>query len=66
MRARAPRHATVVYVLVTAATLNLALVVAAIAMGTLLALERRATGGVLAPTVTHLTWSALMLVGLPR
>lgn len=61
-----PRHATVVYVLVTAATLNLALVVAAIAMGTLLALERRATGGVLAPTVTHLTWSALMLVGLPR
>jgi membrane protease YdiL (CAAX protease family) len=57
--------ATVLYVLVTVATLNVALVVAAAAMGTVFMLERLATGGVLAPTLTHVTWSTLMLVALP-
>ncbi len=54
------------YVAVTAATGNVALVVAAVVMGTVFGLERRATGGVVAPVVTHLVWSTLMLVALPR
>jgi len=57
---------TVAYVVVTAATLNVMLVLAAAAMGTLFALERRSTRGVLAPVVTHLTWSVLMIFFLPR
>ena len=57
---------TVAYVVVTAATLNVMLVLAAAAMGTLFALERRSTRGVLAPVVTHLTWSLLMIFFLPR
>lgn len=58
--------AIVVYGLVTVATLNLALVVAAVVMGTVFSAERRASGGVLAPSVTHLTWSTLMILLLPR
>jgi membrane protease YdiL (CAAX protease family) len=58
--------ATAVYVLVTAATLNVALVVAAAAMGTVFMLERLATRGILAPTLTHVTWSLLMLLAIPR
>jgi len=57
---------TVAYVVVTAATLNVMLVLAAAVMGTLVALERRSTRGVLAPVVTHLTWSLLMIFFLPR
>jgi membrane protease YdiL (CAAX protease family) len=38
-----------------------ALVLASGVMGTIFARQRRATGGILAPTLTHLTWSALML-----
>jgi hypothetical protein len=34
-------------------------------MGTLFGLQRRATGGVQAPMLTHLTWSVLMLCFLP-
>ena len=34
-------------------------------MGTLLAVQRRATGGIQAPLLTHLTWSTLMLRYLP-
>jgi CAAX protease family protein len=58
--------ATVVYVLVTVATLNMALVLAAAAMGTVFMLERLATRGILAPTLTHVTWSTLILLALPR
>jgi membrane protease YdiL (CAAX protease family) len=57
--------ATGLYVLVTVVTLNMALVVAAAAMGTVFMLERLATRGILAPTLTHVTWSALMLLALP-
>lgn len=57
---------TAVYVVVTVATGNVALVVAAVAMGTVFALERRSSGSVLAPAVTHLTWSTLMILALPR
>ncbi|GAB3447192.1 CPBP family glutamic-type intramembrane protease [Actinophytocola sediminis] len=53
------------YVLVTAATRNPALVAAAAVMGVVFGLQRRATGGVGAPMVTHLVWSTLMLRVLP-
>jgi len=55
----------VVYALVTVATANPMLVFAAVVMGTLFALQRRASGGILAPMLTHLTWSAVMLFALP-
>jgi membrane protease YdiL (CAAX protease family) len=57
---------TIVYVAVTAATGNLALVIAAAVMGTLFSLERLSTCGVVAPIATHLTWSTLMVLALPR
>ena len=57
---------TVVYVAVTAATGNIALVIAAAVMGVVFSLERLSTRGVIAPMVTHLTWSTLMVLGLPR
>jgi membrane protease YdiL (CAAX protease family) len=56
---------TVLYAAVTVATWNVMLVFAAAVMGTLFALQRRASGGVLAPAITHVTWSALMLLALP-
>jgi len=63
------RHAvagsTAVYTLATVGTRNPALVLAASAMGTLLGLQRRASGGVQASALTHLTWSVLMLRYLP-
>ena len=57
---------TALYALVTVATLNLALVAAAVVMGVIFAAEREATRGVLAPIVTHVTWSTLILFLLPR
>lgn len=62
---RAVAGSTAVYTLATTATRNPALVLAATAMGTLFGLQRRATGGLQAPAITHLTWSALMLRYLP-
>jgi membrane protease YdiL (CAAX protease family) len=57
--------ATAVYVVVTGASLNIALVLAAVVMGTLLMVERLATGGTLAPALTHVTWSILMILVFP-
>jgi membrane protease YdiL (CAAX protease family) len=57
---------TIVYVGVTAATGNVALVIAAALMGTVFSLERLSTRGVIAPMATHLTWSTLMVLALPR
>jgi len=57
---------TIIYVVVTAATGNVALIVAAAVMGVIFALERRATGSILASTITHLSWSTLMIFCLPR
>lgn len=57
---------TAVYVASTVATRNPALVLASAVMGTLFALQRRSTGGVQAPLLTHVTWSALMFRFLPR
>ena len=63
------RHAallsTGVYGVATVATRNPALVLAAGVMGSLFALQRRASGGVGAPLLTHLTWSVLMIRFLP-
>jgi membrane protease YdiL (CAAX protease family) len=57
---------TIAYVVVTAATGNVALIIAAAVMGVLFSLERLSTRGILAPTVTHLTWSTLMVLALPH
>jgi membrane protease YdiL (CAAX protease family) len=54
-----------IYALVTVATANPMLIFAALVMGTVFALQRRASGGILAPMLTHLTWSAAMLFTLP-
>jgi hypothetical protein len=56
---------TAVYALATVPTRNPALVLASVPMGVLFGLQRRATGGIQAPLLTHLTWSALMLRFLP-
>jgi membrane protease YdiL (CAAX protease family) len=56
---------TVLYVVATLASQNLMLAFAAIILGTVCALERRATGGVLAPILTHFVWSLVMLLALP-
>jgi membrane protease YdiL (CAAX protease family) len=63
------RHAvattTVVYALTTAGSGILLLVLGAAALGLLTALQRRVTGGILGPAITHVTWSLGMLFLLP-
>lgn len=56
---------TAIYAVVTVATGNPMLVFAAATLGLVLALQRRASGGVLAPVLTHVTWSMVMLFVLP-
>lgn len=56
---------TLVYTVVTVATGNPMLVFAAVTLGLVWGLQRRASGGVLAPMLTHVTWSAAMLLALP-
>ena len=56
---------TVIYALATIAGGNPVLVFAAAVLGTVVGLQRRAGGGVLAPILTHLTWSTTMLFALP-
>ena len=57
---------TVLYVIATAATTgNPMLGFAAIILGTVCALLRRATGGVLAPMLTHFVWGVVMVLALP-
>jgi uncharacterized protein len=56
---------TLVYAAATIATANPMLVFAALTLGLLLGLQRRATGGILAPILTHITWSTTMLFALP-
>ncbi len=53
------------YALTTIGSGVLLLVLAAAVLGAVAALLRRLTGGLLAPVVLHLTWSAGMLVALP-
>jgi uncharacterized protein len=56
---------TVAYGVATAATGNVMLAFAAVLLGLVVGLERRASGGVLAPILTHCTWSLAMLFALP-
>jgi membrane protease YdiL (CAAX protease family) len=57
---------TVIYVVTTAATTgNPMLGVAAVVVGAVCAWERRATGGVLAPMLTHFFWGLVMVLALP-
>ena len=56
---------TVIYGAATVATGNYMLVFSAVVLGLVLGLERRATGGILAPILTHITWSMIMLLVLP-
>lgn len=56
---------TAVYALATVAGGNPVLVVAAAILGAVVGLQRRAGGGVLAPILTHITWSMAMLFALP-
>jgi membrane protease YdiL (CAAX protease family) len=67
--AATPRYPVVVttaaYALATLATGNPMLVFAALVLGTLVGLERRATGGIQAPVITHVVWSVALLFALP-
>ncbi|MEP7048624.1 MAG: type II CAAX endopeptidase family protein [Ilumatobacteraceae bacterium] len=54
-----------IYAAMTMATGNVMLGFAAVILGALVGLQRRATGGVLAPILTHVTWSVSMFVALP-
>jgi membrane protease YdiL (CAAX protease family) len=63
--ARAAVTSTAVYSLATTTTRNPSLVLAAAVMGALFAMQRRASGGLQAPLLTHLTWSTLMVRYLP-
>ena len=56
---------TILYTAATMASGNLMLGVAAIILGTVCALERRASGGVLAPMLTHFVWGLIMVLALP-
>jgi uncharacterized protein len=60
------RTTTLAYAASTAATGNPALVLAGLVTSVIFGWQRAATGGVLAPAVTHVTWSVLMLRYLPR
>lgn len=69
MYAAIPRHpvfwTTLAYVVATLATGNVMLGFAAVLLGAVCGLERRASGGILAPILTHITWSLSMLFLLP-
>ncbi len=56
---------TVVYTLTIVATGHAMLVFAAAMLGVLVGRQRRISGGVLAPMLTRVTWSAGMLLALP-
>ncbi len=57
---------TIIYVIVTLASGNPMLGFAAVILGTVCAILRRCTGGVLAPALTHVVWSAIILATLPQ
>jgi len=56
---------TAAYAVATAATGNVMLTFAALLLGVVVGLERRASGGILGPILTHCTWSLTMLFALP-
>lgn len=64
-----PRHkiawSTALYVVATALTGNVMLAFAAILLGAMTGYQRTVTDGILAPMLTHVTWSVTMLYALP-
>ncbi|GFG84118.1 CPBP family intramembrane glutamic endopeptidase [Mycolicibacter algericus] len=56
---------TALYTAAMFAAGNLMVAVAALVLGTVCGIERRATGGVLAPVLTHLVWGLIMVLALP-
>lgn len=56
---------TLAYGVATLATGNVMLSFAAVLLGVVVGLERRASGGILGPILTHITWSLSMLLILP-
>ncbi|KQR99747.1 abortive infection protein [Williamsia sp. Leaf354] len=56
---------TLIYIVVTLASGNPMLGFAAILLGLVAAIERRATDGILAPMLTHVAWTAVILLALP-
>lgn len=64
-RAHAVAATTVLYALTTIGSGVPLLVFAAVVIGLVTALQRRVTGGVLGPIITHITWSSGMLLLLP-
>lgn len=56
---------TLAYSVATLATGNVMLSFSAVLLGVLVGLQRRASGGILAPILTHCTWSTVMLFALP-
>jgi membrane protease YdiL (CAAX protease family) len=57
---------TIIYtVAILVATRNPMLAFAALVLGSVCAFERRATGGVLAPILTHMVWGLIMVLVLP-
>lgn len=56
---------TLLYAVATSASGNPMLGFAAVILGTVCAWERRATGGVLAPVLTHVVWGLIMVLALP-
>jgi uncharacterized protein len=65
VRGRKVLITTVVYTLATLLTGNVMLAFAAVVIGLVTGQQRRVTGGILAPMITHVTWSASMLYALP-
>lgn len=57
---------TLIYTVVTITTLEPGLIAAALVVGLVFSAQRRITGSVLAPILTHVTWSTLVLFFLPR
>ena len=56
---------TLLYAVATSASGNPMLGFAALILGAVCAWERRNTGGVLAPVLTHVVWGLLMVLALP-
>jgi membrane protease YdiL (CAAX protease family) len=56
---------TLLYAIATSATGNPMLGFAALVLGAVCGLQRRATGGVLAPVLTHVVWGLVMVLALP-
>ncbi|MCX2930650.1 type II CAAX endopeptidase family protein [Mycobacterium sp. CVI_P3] len=56
---------TLLYAVATSAGGNPMLGFAAVILGAVCAVERRATGGVLAPVLTHMVWGLIMVLALP-